>query len=160
MNIANNKPTISLIVPVYKGGKEFLRTLGSISSASPAADEVIIVADGDNDDCYQLAQELGFQLIRLPQNQGQATARNKGAEQAQGDILFFVDADVEIYPDTVSQVQSFFQENPDFVALIVSYDLTPGASNLGNVLYYSEQQYRKHFELLKEKTYVNYTKSV
>lgn len=129
MKISAPFSTVSIVVPVYNGGNQFHQCLKSIAQASPAADEVIIVADGDSDGSGQLAQELGLKVIGIPQSQGPATARNLGAKEAYGDILFFVDADVEIHADAIGKVKMFFQDHPDFVALIGSYDDAPAAGN-------------------------------
>lgn len=125
----NTQPTVSIIVPVYNGGESFRRCLTKLAEAVPSPLEVIVVADGDTDGSAQLAEQWGAKVVRLPACGGPARARNIGAEQAQGDILFFVDADVEIYPQTVEQVALAFQQDPDLAALIGSYDDRPGATN-------------------------------
>jgi glycosyltransferase involved in cell wall biosynthesis len=122
-------PTLSVIVPVYNGGESFRRCLASLRQAEPAATEVIVVADGDTDGSGDLAEEFGAKVIRVQTTSGPAKARNLGAQAAKGDILFFVDADVEIYPDTLSKVVKAFQEKPEIAALIGSYDDAPGAAN-------------------------------
>src|SRR5262249_35106625 len=60
---------------------------------------------------------------------GPAYARNRGAEKAAGEVLFFVDADVCVRPDTVERVAQTFQNHPDIDAMIGSYDDSPGAQN-------------------------------
>jgi cellulose synthase/poly-beta-1,6-N-acetylglucosamine synthase-like glycosyltransferase len=95
----------------------------------PAPLEVIVVADGDSDGSWRLAEEFGAKALRIPTCGGPARARNLGARAAQGDILFFVDADVAICPDAISQVIRAFESEPDLAALIGSYDDAPGASN-------------------------------
>jgi glycosyltransferase involved in cell wall biosynthesis len=121
--------TISIIIPVYNGGEQFRRCLLSLARTVPAPHEVIVVADGDTDGSWLVAKQLGAKIIRIPQSEGPAKARNIGARAARGDILFFVDADVEIYPDTINQVAIAFEQNPNLGALIGSYDDAPGASN-------------------------------
>jgi GT2 family glycosyltransferase len=56
-------------------------------------------------------------------------ARNLGAQSAAGDILFFIDSDVCVHPDTVERVQSCLDANPGVSAVIGSYDDTPGAKD-------------------------------
>ncbi|ERT09900.1 glycosyl transferase 2 family protein [Lyngbya aestuarii BL J] len=128
-NCSDPKPTISVIIPVYNGGEKFQRCLQSLAKTSLNADEVIVVADGDTDGSWLLAENFGAKVIRLPKAGGPARARNLGAEAAKGDILFFIDADVEIYPDTIEKVVNVFTNEPDLSALIGSYDDTPGAEN-------------------------------
>ena len=127
--ISNSDLSVSLIIPVYNGGEKFRRCLTSIAQASPPPDEVIVVADGDTDESWLLAKKFGFKVRRLSQCKGPATARNEGVKEATGDILFFVDADVEIPPDAIGKVVETFQQEPDLTALIGSYDDQPDANN-------------------------------
>jgi glycosyltransferase involved in cell wall biosynthesis len=120
---------VSVVIPVYNGGESFRRCLTQIRQASPAPLEVIVVADGDTDGSGSLAEQFGATVIQLPVSGGPAKARNVGARVAKGDILFFVDADVEIRPETIEQVTSAFEQDLSLAALIGSYDDAPGAAN-------------------------------
>lgn len=121
--------SISVVIPVYNGGESFRRCLTQIRQASPPPLEVIVVSDGDTDGSGTLAEQFGATVIRLPESGGPAKARNIGAQAAKGDILFFVDADVEIRPETIEQVTSAFEQDSSLSALIGSYDDAPGATN-------------------------------
>lgn len=121
--------TISVIIPVYNGGHSFRQCLSSIESSLREPDELIVVSDGDTDGSWQVAKEFGAQVIRLSVQSGPAKARNEGAKAAKGDILFFVDADVALHPNTIGLVERQFQERPGLMALIGSYDDAPGAIN-------------------------------
>ncbi|MFZ1029152.1 MAG: glycosyltransferase family 2 protein [Limnoraphis robusta] len=123
------KLTISIIIPVYNGGEKFQRCLESLTKTSLNPNEVIVVADGDTDGSHALAEKFGAKVFRLPKAGGPARARNLGAKAATGDIVFFVDADVEIYPDTIEKVVKTFTNEPNLSALIGSYDDAPGADN-------------------------------
>lgn len=120
---------ISMIIPVYNGGESFRRCLASLEQFVPPTVEVIVVIDGGSDACEQAARSFGAKVIRLDRNRGPAYARNVGAQAARGDLLFFVDADVAIHWDTLTQVALAFESNPKLDALIGSYDDTPGAAN-------------------------------
>jgi GT2 family glycosyltransferase len=122
--------TISVVVPVYNGGQPFRQCLISLKALDPAPMEIIVVADGDTDGSWKMAEEYGFRVIRLPiSSGGPARPRNLGALQAKGDYLFFVDADVCLPPETVGQVAGIFQRNPNLTALMGSYDDSPGEKN-------------------------------
>lgn len=121
--------SISVIIPVYNGGESFRQCLESIKESNSPVEEVVVVSDGDTDGSRYLAQAYGAKVIRLPVQQGPANARNVGAAAASGQILFFVDADVALHPDTVSRVKARFQSEPELTALIGSYDDAPGAEN-------------------------------
>lgn len=121
--------TISLILPVHNGGSALEHCLKSVKALNPGPAEIIVVADGDADGSWRLAEELGMTVLRIPISGGPARARNLGAQEATGEILLFIDADVTIRPDTVRQVASFFQQHPDVAALFGSYDDEPFESN-------------------------------
>ncbi|MEA5619318.1 glycosyltransferase family 2 protein [Cronbergia sp. UHCC 0137] len=127
-----NLPTelsISVIIPVHNGGEAFRQCLSSLNMVKSIITEVIVVADGEADNSWQIAAEWGAKVIRVQEKSGPAKARNLGAKLAKGEIFFFVDADVAIAPNTINQVKLNFQENANLAALIGSYDDAPGASN-------------------------------
>ncbi|MBW4517911.1 MAG: glycosyltransferase [Timaviella obliquedivisa GSE-PSE-MK23-08B] len=121
--------SLSIVVPVHNGGESFRRCLASLKSFATAAIETIIVVDGGTDDSWQLAEASGAKVILLDSTGGPARARNLGAKAAQGDILFFLDADVTLAHDTLAEALKTFQNQPMIAALIGSYDDAPGAAN-------------------------------
>jgi glycosyltransferase involved in cell wall biosynthesis len=126
-------PLISVIIPVYNGGSAFRLCLESLAHNLPEKEvvttEVIVVADGCTDGSDRLAEKMGATVLRTAAPGGPARARNLGARQAQGDILFFIDADVTIQADTISHVAALFSDNLTLAAAIGSYDDAPGAPN-------------------------------
>jgi GT2 family glycosyltransferase len=122
-------PTVSVIVPVHNGGSRFAECLASLRASEPPPEEIIVVADGDSDGSWRLAEELGMEVLRIPTPGGPARARNLGGRKARGAILFFVDADVTIRQDAVSRIAALFGEDPDLAAVIGSYDDAPGETN-------------------------------
>lgn len=120
---------ISIVIPVYNGGVSFQKCLASIHKSHRQPDEIIVVADGDSDGSWQVAESFGATVFRLPSSGGPARARNVGAKAAQGDVLFFVDADVTLHSDTLNLIEQRFAESPELTGLIGSYDDEPGASN-------------------------------
>lgn len=122
--------SVSVIVPVRNGGEKFRCCLLSILAARQKPEEVIVVADGDTDGSGVMAASMGIRVISTgPSPLGPAGARNAGAQAATGDILFFVDADVEMHHDCVGLVRKFFVKNPSMAAAIGSYDDAPFETN-------------------------------
>lgn len=127
--MSNQSLKIAVIVPVHNGGVSFRRCLASLAEAAPAPAEIIVVVDGGNDGSAQLAERFGAKVLRTPEARGPARARNLGAREAEGDILFFVDADVTIPIDALAQIAEAFDNDPELAALIGSYDDMPSAAN-------------------------------
>lgn len=119
------RSTVSLIVPVGGDTSGFDRCLAAISRLDPPPLEVIAVVDGDNPPISAAAAAIGSTVVTRPVSGGPAIARNLGARSARGDILFFVDADVELPQDAAGRIIDFFQANREYEALFGSYDAEP-----------------------------------
>jgi glycosyltransferase involved in cell wall biosynthesis len=121
---------ISVVVPVRNDPDHLRACLESLAATrGPVDREVIVVDDASTDGSAAVAQSLGSRVIRLDKRAGPAAARNLGAEAARGEIIFFVDADVCVHPETVAQVASAFAADPGIDALFGSYDRQPGEPN-------------------------------
>ena len=120
---------VSVVVPVHNGGQAFRRCLASLQAADPAPWEIVVVADGDSDGSWQVAEQAGARVLRLPQAGGPARARNRGAREASGEVVWFVDADVTIPPDGVGRVAAAFAAALGLDALFGSYDDEPSEPN-------------------------------
>lgn len=118
-----------MIVPVLNGGAELRRCLAALKHLSPAPDEVIVVDDGSSDGSGQVAAELGALVVRLDETGGPARARNAGARLARGELLVFIDADVEVHADTLAEILLAFGQDPSLAGLFGSYDDAPAATN-------------------------------
>ncbi|HLF26095.1 MAG TPA: glycosyltransferase [Anaerolineae bacterium] len=121
---------VSVIIPVYNGGSNFRCCLEAVRACDPPPAEVIVVDDGSTDESAQAAQAWGARVLSTTQPRGgPARARNLGAQQATGDVLLFVDADVALHPDAIGRVAQSFETDPNLTACFGSYDDAPAASN-------------------------------
>ena len=95
--------TISVIIPTYNRRAWLCQTLASLAQQTwPAGRfEVIVVDDGSEDGTAEIgAATFPFPLRYFWQtNQGDAAARNTGAQQSQADVLVFLDDDILVAPD-------------------------------------------------------------
>jgi glycosyltransferase involved in cell wall biosynthesis len=95
--------TISVIIPTYNRKAWLCQTLDSLAQQTWPADyfEVIVVDDGSEDGTAEIgAASFPFPLRYFWQtNQGDAAARNTGAQQSQADVLVFLDDDILVTPD-------------------------------------------------------------
>src|SRR5947208_10158257 len=96
---------ISFIVPAYNEEHELLDTLAAIRAAAFGAAlpyEIIVVDDASTDATPQIASGAGAKVIPINRRQI-AASRNAGGRAAQGEYLFFIDADTRISRAHVTQ---------------------------------------------------------
>lgn len=97
-------PQLSVVIPAYNEAHHLHANLVQVCQTLADIDhEVILVDDGSQDATSQeakLAQEDGcpVEILRLEINQGKGRALYRGAESAAGDIIAFLDADLEVDP--------------------------------------------------------------
>ena len=121
------RPSLSVVVPVRNGGRDFERCLCRLRDSIVTDFELIVVDDGSTDDSAAVARKAGAILVRFPTPQGPAAARNLGAQAANAPLIFFLDADVAVHPETISRAMSRFETDPGLSALFGSYDDRPAA---------------------------------
>ena len=91
------KPLISVIVPVYNVEKYLRQCLDSVLSQTYKNIEVIMVDDGSPDGCGMICEEYAskyanFKVIHK-ENAGLGMARNTGLEHVTGEYVMFLDSD-------------------------------------------------------------------
>lgn len=96
-------PDVSVILPIFNGGKYLEATMESIMSQTYANIEIICVNDGSSDGSLAKLQafyekDKRIRLFSQP-NQGAGKARNTGLAMARGEYVFFLDADDIYKPD-------------------------------------------------------------
>jgi glycosyltransferase involved in cell wall biosynthesis len=112
-------PFFSIIVPTYERRGmvcEAVRALGRLSYEGPI--EIIVVVDGSRDGTAAALKQVDcpFPLQVIEQgNSGQAAARNRGAAEAAGEFLLFLDDDMICEPDLVRQHARSHQAGADAV---------------------------------------------
>ena len=137
---------LSVVVPVHNGGADLRACLQAIAQSSRRADEIVVVDDGSTDGASAVASEFSARVIPVPGGpRGPAFARNRGAEQAKGDVLVFVDADVQVHAGTLGGFERALGEEPSLAAAFGSYDDQPSApgpvSRFKNLLHHYVHQH-------------------
>lgn len=98
--------SVSIIIPVYKRVELLERCLASFQNSDYKPLEIIVVDDGNDEVSGARIREIALKYlahyIRCDINGGAPAARNAGARIAQGEALFFADADIEIVPHGLS----------------------------------------------------------
>ena len=96
---------ISVIIPNYNGEKTLDLCLAAATSINDEAVEIIVVDDCSDDRSRDIIRRFPCTLIEASPRAGASRARNLGAQQANGEILFFTDADCLLQENTLSQLR-------------------------------------------------------
>jgi len=121
--------TVSVVIPVFNSEKTLEACLRSAFASDYPSFEVILVNDGSTDQTASIAARFPCKRIDLEKNMGGGPARNRGVQVAKGDILFFLDADMTIEKDTLTEVVQTFVDRPDISALFCSYQKNTPSGN-------------------------------
>jgi len=95
----------SFIIPAHNEELELAATVDAIRAAASHATqryEIIVIDDASTDGTAEIASRAGAKVIRINRRQI-AASRNAGGRAAQGEYLFFVDADTRINRVHVTQ---------------------------------------------------------
>ena len=118
---------LSVVVPYFNMGKYIDEAITSIDQSSYGNKEIIIVNDGSDDAkslqvLNMLRTKRGIRIIDQP-NMGLSTARNKGAQEAKGEYLAFLDADDKVASNYYQKAIDVLRQksNVHFVGSWVQY---------------------------------------
>jgi len=116
---------LSLIIPLLNENESLSPLIESISASLDKASlsyEVLFVDDGSTDGSYDVIRNLAQQYpgkvraIRFSRNYGKAAALSVGIEQAKGDIIVTMDADLQDDPAAIPDMVKLIDEGYDVVS--------------------------------------------
>ena len=117
----NQKPLVSIIVPVYNAEKYIDECLQSLLTQSYKHIEIICINDGSKDASGMILERYAKTDERIKvinqENAGPSAARNKALKALRGEYILFVDSDDRIDKDAV-KICTDLLENEDFDAVV------------------------------------------
>ena len=122
---------LSVVVPFHRNLDNLSRCLSAVRAAAPNLPDgtllrgTIVVADGAPDDPIHVAAANGARVLAIDGPRGPAAARNRGAAVSSGDVLVFVDSDVVIRSQSLSQLARRLAADPELGAVFGAYDEHP-----------------------------------
>lgn len=116
---------VSIIIPNYNGGATIGKCLEAAFASVYDEVEIVVVDDCSTDDSVDVIRRFPCKLIRLNEHAGAARARNVGAANSSGDILFFTDADCLLEKNAVSIAGRFLASNGTDVVVGGTYTPLP-----------------------------------
>ena len=110
----STRPRISVIIPSYQHARDLPLCLESLLRQDFRDFEIIVVNDGSTDRTDEaVAPYLDCLTYIRQENRGANAARNRGAQEARGDYLFFCDADLVLRPDALGKMLAALDRYPD-----------------------------------------------
>jgi glycosyltransferase involved in cell wall biosynthesis len=120
------QPTVSVLIPTYKGEQFILETLQSVFAQDFEDFEVIVVIDGSPDNTRTVIEGLDPRLIIIEQeNKGIAEARNEAIRRASGRYFAFLDHDDIWHPGKLTAQLQCFETDPDLGIVFASFSRWP-----------------------------------
>jgi glycosyltransferase involved in cell wall biosynthesis len=121
-----NEPLVSIIIPNYNYEKTLPKCLEAVRNQTYKNWEIIFVDDGSTDKSVAIATRFGCKILQNPKNSGGPSApRNHGIRNAHGEILFFLDSDVALYPDAIENTVAEFAKDGTLGSVCGIYAKTP-----------------------------------
>ena len=116
----NNKPLISVVVPIYNVEKYLPQCLDSLLNQTYENLEIICINDGSPDNSLQILHDYANKDNRIKiisqKNKGLSGARNTGMRNANGEFIYFIDSDDWLSSDYLQNMYDVMvKENVDVV---------------------------------------------
>ncbi len=93
---------ISVIIPNYNGSNTIGKCLETAFASDYGNFEVVVVDDCSTDNSVEIIRQYPCRLVRLDRHTGAGAARNSGANNSKGELLFFTDADCLLQKDALA----------------------------------------------------------
>jgi glycosyltransferase involved in cell wall biosynthesis len=140
---------LSVIIPARNVASTIVPCLEAVLMELPSGAEVVVADHASKDNTIQLIQAMGDRRVRIAPVTAKSVGavRNRGADQATGDLLAFIDADCIVPPSHFSRLLRVFAE-PEVGAAGAPYSLPPSTRWIERVWY--------HLHAPKDPTSVKY----
>ena len=118
---------VSVVIPTYNRAHLVAHTINSALAQTHPAVEVIVVDDGSTDATPETLLQFG-QRIRVvrQENRGVAAARNRGAAEARGDFVLFLDSDDVLAPSCVEKQLARFESEAGLGLVYTDLEVVDG----------------------------------
>lgn len=105
-------PTVSVIIPTYNRAPLLREAIESVLAQTFAPTEILVVDDGSTDGTRETIAMFGEKVRALTRtNGGAAAARNMGIQNAQGELVAFLDDDDVWVPTALEWQVERFQDS-------------------------------------------------
>lgn len=114
----NRKPLVSVIIPVYNEEEVIEKLLVSLKNQSYLRIEVIVIDDASTDATVLLAKKY-TPNIYTRKHAERSVQRNFGAKKSTGRYLLFLDADMELTKNVISDCVDLLEKNNKIGGVVI-----------------------------------------
>ena len=151
---------ISVIICTKDRADDMRRTLASIEYQSMLPDEVVVVDASRDDQVRELVVHSSLTTLYINSEPGLTRQRNKGVEASSGDVLVFLDDDVELVPGCLQAFADALHQNEEYVAAICGrvLNVLPRLDSKRSQLLYVVDKALQRFFMMPEERHSGYFK--
>ena len=153
------KQLISALIPAYNEEEclhELYKRVSSVLSKLENYDyEILIINDGSKDKTLEILHDLNakdkhLQYVNLARNYGKEIAMAAGLDYVKGDVVVILDADLQIPPEYIPEMLSYYEEGyDDIYGRRKSRNDESFFKRLGTKIYYKALQSLTRVDILK-----------
>ena len=107
--------SVSVVIPARDAAETVGGVLEALAAQEPAPAEVIVVDDASRDATAAIAEQHGAKVVRVERSRSAGGARNRGWDEATGDVVVFLDSDAIPADGWAAGLQRALEEFPDAV---------------------------------------------
>lgn len=112
---------VSVVIPAYNQARFLEEAVASALSQTYSPIEVWVVDNGSSDETPDLLGRMKQVHWVRQDNVGPSGARNRGAKEAKGDIIVFLDGDDVLRPQCVERRVNLMARNPTAALVVGAY---------------------------------------
>lgn len=125
---------VSVLVAAFNAAPFLEKCLSSLVGQTHADLEILCIDDASTDDTPAVLdrwalRDTRIQVVHLPENGGQAHARNVGLQRATGQFVCMVDSDDWLSPDALEKAVATFEKYPGTDCVLFQVVEVTGANN-------------------------------
>jgi polyisoprenyl-phosphate glycosyltransferase len=144
LETVKKNPYLSIVSPVYNGAEclpTFLKELSTVLEALKKEYEIILIHDRGTDDSWEVIKCLQLQYkkvvgINLSRNFGQHMAIRAGIDNANGEYVLIMDADLQHDPNDIPRFLEKAQNSSEIVIGITENRKHSAFKNMGASIFY------------------------
>lgn len=108
---------ISIVIPCRNAEATVANAVRSAFGQSEPPAEVLVVDDASTDRSADVAREMGARVLANARQRRAGGARNRGLEEARGDVIAFLDADAVAPSDWLARLRGNLEAHPEIVGV-------------------------------------------